>query len=247
MANTALTIARNAAAVIGVDDFTNLVGNNQPGPRAMLKLLDRSGIALSRMRNSWGASWAVLTVEWEFETVPGVQEYAFPDDYEALLDDTLWDRDTYREARGVLSPQEWQALRSGLVQTVALAPYYRISRGSVPSRKSLYLEPVPEDRRRLVLEYLSNGWVIGPDQGLRKRITTDNDETILDDEILELALLWRFKQANGLAFATELAEYEMEVRRRFAEDAGTRTITLGDTGYRQWPNIAETGFGGVGA
>ena len=247
MANSVVQIARNAAAVIGVDDFNNLVGSNQPGPRAMRVLLDRAGIALTRMRNSSGASWTVLTTEWEFETVPGQAEYAFPDDFEALIDDTLWDRDQYHEGRGALSPQEWQALRSGLVQTVALAPYYRIRRGDVQIRRTLYLEPVPEESRSLVLEYMSKNWLRASDNSLRDRIGADTDEPILDDEILEMSLLWRFKQSRGLAFATELAEYELEVKRRLAEDAGTRTITLGQGGYRRWPNVPETGFGGVAA
>ena len=46
----------------------------------------------------------MLTREHTFLTEDGVEEYAFPADYHSLVDGSVWDRDSYYEARGPLEP-----------------------------------------------------------------------------------------------------------------------------------------------
>ena len=190
----------------------------------------------------------MLTREYAFRTRAGVDEYALPDDYEGLIDGTVWDRSTYREMRGTLSPQEWQQARSGLIQTVSIAPLYRIRRATNGMGKALFLEPVPARAEDLVFEYVSSGWLQSGSDPNRfiDQIEADTDRPLFDDEIMEENLIWRFKQSRGLTYAVELAEYEIEVNRVFAADTGPRTIVLGRGRWRQrWPNTPESGFGGM--
>ena len=176
-----------------------------------------------------------------------MEEYALPEDFEALIDGTLWDRTSYREMRGTLTPQEWQQARSGLIQTVSIAPLYRIRGSSTGVGRSIYLEPIPTTEDTLVMEYVSGSWLqSGNDRTMFvDRISTDADIPLFDDDLMEMDLEWRFKQSRGLTFAAELAEWEMERDRRFAADAGPRTIVLGQGRRRtRWPNTPESGFGG---
>ena len=245
-AQTVLQIAQAAADVIGLAPVGSLVNNSDPASKAMVVLLNRGGRTLAAMRNAWGQGWTILTREYEFQTTPDVDQYALPEDFEALIDGTVWDRSTYRESRGTLSPQEWQQARSGLIQTVSIAPLYRIRRSTAGTSRALFLEPTPTTRDSLVLEYVSNAWMVsGTDSAQHlTMIAADTDVPLFNDRLMELDLSWRFKQSRGLTFAAELAEFEQERDRTFAEDAGPRTVSIGRRAFRgRWPNIAETGFG----
>ena len=247
MARTVLELAKDAAAVIGIEDFATLVGNNSPAPRAMRVLLNRSGQNLARARNSFGESWLALVNTSEILTSPGIASYPFPEDFVSLVDDTVWDQTQFYEARGALSPQDWQALKNGLVQdNVTLAPFYRIVRSGGRESKEMELYPVPTDTRTLVYEYNSSGWLKDPvQQAFHSRVTQDTDEVVLDAELVEMDLIWRFKQSRGLTFSAELGEFEAERDRRLADDRGAKVIRLG-RGQRlaRYPNTPLSGFGG---
>ena len=243
MPRNVLGIVNAAAGIIGLNSQAFLVGNTDPAARAMIALFNRAGQTMTRMRNTWGAGWTALTREYEFETTPGVAEYALPDDFEALIDGTVWNRSVYREARGVLSPQQWQEVKGGLIETVSLAPLYRIRRGTTGGR-ALFLDPTPQDRDTLVFEYASRNWLQNAARdAYLDRVAADTDLPLFDDDLLEMSILWRFKQSRGLTFAAELAEYEQETMRRLAEDAGARSISIGrgsDRGRRRGLNVPET-------
>ena len=239
MARNVLAIAEAASAIIGMRVPISLIGSRDPDERAVLALFNRAGQTMIRMRNTWGAGWTALTREYEFETTPGVAEYALPEDFEALIDGTVWNRSVYREARGVLSPQQWQATKGGLIETVSIAPLYRIRRASAGGR-ALWFDPTPAARESVVFEYASHHWLhsAADRTATRRQVENDTDIPFLDDDLLEMSLLWRFKQSRGLSFAAELAEYEIEARLRMAEDAGARSITIGmrSRGHRlNWP------------
>ena len=245
-----LEIAQAVADVVGIGEIPSMVNNREASARAMRRLIDRAGRDMSRMRNPWGAGWTVQTREYLITTQSGVDEYALPEDFEALIDGTLWDRSTYREMRGTLSPQEWQQARSGLIQTVAIAPLYRVRRSSTGNTRALFLEPVPAEEETLVLEYVSKGWLRSArsEGAFIDRIESDSDEPIFDDDLMEMSAVWRFRQSRGLSYALELAEFEMARDRIFGADAGPRTIVVG-MGRRgnRWPNVPEGNWpGGIG-
>ena len=97
-----LDIAKNAAVIAGMTEPSTLNATTNPDERILGVLLNRVGKRLARMRNSRGGGWSVLTREHTFLTEDGVEEYAFPADFHSLVDGSVWDRDSYYEARGPL-------------------------------------------------------------------------------------------------------------------------------------------------
>ena len=240
MARNVIEIAQASSAIIGMREPVALVGSRDSDERALLALIDRAGQTMSRMRNTWSAGWTALTREHEFQTADGVEEYALPADFESLIDGTVWNRTVYREARGVLSPQQWQAAKGGLLETVSIAPLYRLRRSSTGGR-AIWLDPTPSAVEDVVFEYASTHWLHAANNTgtTRRQVAADTDVSFFDDDLLEMSLIWRFKQSRGLSWAVEIAEYESEVARRMAADAGSRSITLGRGGRRgnrlNWP------------
>ena len=123
---TVLEIAKNVAASIGFQPPDTLRSNQDPNSRLLLSLINRGGRVLAAKRGPFGESWVELTREHVIETVAGQADYPLPEGFSNLITDTVWDRSTYREAPGPLTPQQDQRLRGGLLDTVALTPRYRV-------------------------------------------------------------------------------------------------------------------------
>ncbi len=247
MQDNFLQIAREVASVVGMKDISSLVGNPEPHARSMLTLLNRGGRILAQERGSDDQGWVVLTQEFLFTTQAGVEEYELPEDYQQLVDGTVWDRNSYREARGALTPREWQSIKSGLIETTSITPNYRLRRSSQGTGKSFFIDPVPSSSEELVIEYTSKFWLTNSTgTEFRRKIESDTDVPLYDDDLVILDLEWRFKQSRGLSFAAELAEFEIERDRRLGKDPGPRKVYLGGGRRLSFRDqVPETGFGGI--
>ena len=159
--DNALNIARNVAGMVGLTGLTTLrsSGENRAA-QAMLPLMNRGGRILGSRRGSFSQGWPEMVKEHTFTTTAGLESYPFPDDYVEIVNMSVWDRTTFRDAQGPISPQEWQAFKSGLIDRIALTPAYRIKLDPDTNTVRFFLDPVPDsDSEELVFEYISRNWV----------------------------------------------------------------------------------------
>ena len=141
---TAKTIAQNAIVIAGLGDIDSIVDANDKLAVLAKTLLNRTGRSLVLMRNAFGQGWVSSTNEYTFDTVADQEEYALPADFVRFVDGTIWDRDSYYEARGPLTPHEWQAVRSGLVESATLTPRYRLRRSSDSTARAISKRPITD-------------------------------------------------------------------------------------------------------
>ena len=226
---TALTIASNVAANIGIEAPGFLQKNPDTLARSMLSLLNRSGSNLASKRGAFGESWNELTRRAHITTTPGQSEYALPQGLVNIIADTVWDRTTLYPTPGPITPQMWQRLKGSVIQQAYITPRYRISFSG--NQQVMLLDPTPEDVEEIHFEFVSRLWVRenGSNQITKDAITRDDDEPVFPSQLLELDLEWRMKDARGLAYAAQLAEFEIERDRLFALSGSMRTIQMGDT------------------
>ena len=190
--------------------------------------------------------WTVTQKEHTFTTVINQAEYTLPTDFARLINDTAWDRNAFWEMRGGLSPQEWQAVKSGLAVSPALRRRWRIKRGATASGKRFNVDPTPTATGEpLVFEYISTDWVRDTgDTVTRDGWLVDTDVALLEEDLITMGVIWRFLRARGLSFETQLAEYEREVSQAIARDGGAPTLhTARRTFTLPAGNVPETGFG----
>ena len=197
----------------------------------------------------FGESWVELTRQHITETVAGQADYALPEGFSNLITDSVWDRSTYREAPGPLTPQQWQRLQGGLIDTVALTPRYRIVLNEDTGTVRLRLDPTPSGEEQIAFEYLSQFWArasAGSPIALGE-VSEDDHIPVFPAHLVELDLEWRVRKSQGLNYRTDIAEFEMERDRLFSQSGGLKDVymaphtenTLGGA------NIPESGFGGV--
>ena len=207
----------------------------------MRALFDEVGKDLALLKNAFEQGWVALNREYEFTTETDVEEYALPDDFVELVGGTIWDKDSYYEARGPLTPHEWQAVKSGLVESATLTPRYRLRRSENAAKRAFFIDPIPAGGDTLVFEYLSDAWVLS-DGAYYNEIKTDGDTIVLDDDMVQKWLVVQLRDNKGLQIGIRLSQAIDKQKRIFGTDAGGRKIVLSPRRH-SYPNIPESGFG----
>lgn len=212
-----LSLVQDAADRIGLVRPSSVVGNSDPQVRSLLAAAQQDGKALARRHD-----WQKLVKEKTFTaTATEEQSGVLPDDFERMIPGSFWNRSQDRRVAGPLSPQRWQLLKSGLI----VMPWdsYRI-RGN-----SFLMNPTPIAGDSMAFEYVSTFWCGAADTTAPTRAAwaSDTDIGFLDEELLTLGVVWRFKKARGLEYAEDLQEYELQVSRAMGADGGMADLDMG--------------------
>ena len=242
---TLLSLIGDIADEIGFAAPTTVIGSTDETAIQMLALSNRGGKQLARRGKGIGG-WALLQTEHTFTTVNGTAEYALPSDFEALIDDTLWDRANFWKLKGPVSPQEWQMIKSGvLASSAGPRRRVRIKKSASSNVKALFVDPTPSTTGdTLVFEYLSNSWCQSSGGTAQSAWAVDTDTGILDEYLLGMDLKWRFLKAKGQAYAEDKQEFELELAQALARDGGAKSLNmLADADLLLTANVPETGFG----
>ena len=243
---TLLTIVQNVADEIGLAKPTTVVGSTDQTVRTLLAFANRSVKDLARVRGKFGAGWTILQRENAFTTTASTAEYSLPSDFDRFIDETAWDQTNYRAMRGNLSPQAWQAKKSGLIASSQFDRSWRVKRAASGVTNKFNVDPTPTTTGdNLIFEYVSNSPIVkASDSSVTTAWTADADTTLLDETLVELNMIWRFKSAKGWAYAIDLADFESQRDMAIAADGGAPTIYMAGRSFDlPEPNIPDTGFG----
>ena len=214
-----------------------IVDSPDPNARRVLACAQRAGQALWREHD-----WSVLHREYTFTTESGVDNYPLPEDWGRGLGDTAWDRSTFWEMRGSLTPTQWQRRRSGLVASAAIRFGYRTLVGS--RQGSILLDPVPAGAHNLVIEYITSYWIENTATEPFERFRSDFHHIRLDPELFRLGLMWRVRKAYGLPYGDDRADYEAKLRAVKVHDLHLPMVNAApDYDHLPLANIPEGSWG----
>ena len=164
----------------------------------------------------------------------------------------MWDRVDSRPIWSV-SPQVWQESKSGLI-TSEIFKRWRIK--AYEQSKQIFIDPTPTSNQctfeyrdgvkvkvGIAFEYISDEWAQSTAGVAKSDFTVDTDTFILDDDLLELSLKWRWLNSLAQSYTEEKVEYVKALGIAKAQDGGAPKIHMdGGLDYR-YPNIPETGIG----
>ncbi|CAB4141056.1 hypothetical protein UFOVP413_23 [uncultured Caudovirales phage] len=223
-----IDIARAVADQVGFDRPPNIINSNDITARQILAFANLEGINLSRAHN-----WTILCREHVFATVSGQAEYALPSDFDRLIDNTWWDKANYESLRGPLNPAEWQRKKNSIFGQSQRQRDFRIRRGTGLLVNRFFIDPVPSaSGEQIVFEYVSNQWVRDTDGAtLRNKWGQDSDVPLLDENLISMGVVWRFKESKGLPYATQVAEYENERRQAMGRDGSAPILDMNPSRY----------------
>lgn len=125
-------------------------------------------------------------------------KYAFPPDYQRIVDRTQWDKSKHWEMLGPESPQQWQWLKSGYIATGPRIRWRILG-------NAFQIWPAVSTSEYLGFEYVSKYWVIDGNTGQPKgSFTNDSDTCLFDDRLMVAGLKLKYFGIKG--FETQLLQ-----------------------------------------
>lgn len=216
-----LSIVQRSCALLTLPQPTTVVDSTDRNVQQIGALASEVGEELARLHD-----WQALTREYTFSTLAQEdQTGAVPADWDRFIANSFYNRSTRREVMGPITPQQWQAIKAyPQINSVFLA--YRERDGA------FLITPVPPADNTIAYEYVSANWVIHPDESEGTEFTEDADTTYLDERLIRLGIVYRFKQAKGLDYGKDEDIYRREVQKLSGKDGGSGKINI--SGHTTW-------------
>jgi len=217
-----LTIVRDICLELGLTVPNAVVTSSDPQILQMLALLNKEGKYLCERPEQ---GWQALQLLASFTTVATETQVAIETiapNYRYILNDTIWNQNNRRPVFGPLSPQQWR-MQKGWFST---GPYsqYRVQNGNIN------FIPVPAAGEQCAFEYMTKAWVTDGTTTYTS-FTADNQTSLLDEELLRLGLMLRWKQIKGLDYVENKIEYEDRVNQAIARDTPKSILSMSKPQY----------------
>jgi hypothetical protein len=164
--------------------------------------------------------WQVLK---RLETITGdgsAASYNLPTSYLRMVSDAkLWSSRLSAPLRHVVSSDEWLGLDvQGDLPTFGAWHMYA---------DTIKFNPAPSSGEIIKYFYIDNRRVIDRTGDQKINFDEDEDTFQLDEYLLKLCLIWKWKEYKGLAYAEAQATYARELERQIARDGGGKKIIVG--------------------
>lgn len=166
--------------------------------------------------------WQELTKFIEITGDGEAEDFALPSDFDRLpIDGTIfsdtWTAIEYIQSSGL---SDWVRLQSFLP---AMPPGYWII-----FDKKIHLLPVLGDGAKARFFYISKDIVTKGNGAPASTFTADSDTFVLDEHLLLLSIIWRWKANQGLEYSEDLQNYEIYKSQRDNKNKGPQTIIQGN-------------------
>jgi hypothetical protein len=224
-----LSICQDAASQLGLRQPSIIVGSSDLTAQILFRFANQAGKELMRYHD-----WQALTVEaLVTATASVVQAGALPSaDYDRMIYNAeIWNRSDDLRYTGPTPQRYWQQLQTGVAGGVV--GWWRIIGGE------LNILPAPTAGKIIAFEYISKRWARSSGASAQAKFMADTDTTVLDEDLITLEMVWRFRQSRGFAqYAEDLATCEREKEKAASRDRGTGRIRpeeTRNTGFPPYP------------
>jgi hypothetical protein len=164
-------------------------------------------------------AWPTAIGEHKFKTVAASEQPSgLPPDFDRIINGSMWNRTRNIQVKGPISPQDWQ--RAQVEPGVLISEMSWRIRGV-----RLQLWPVPSKDDEIAFEFVSKRIIqSGP---VKEWVwKTDDDVALIDESLITLGVIWRFKAAKGLSYDEDMANYERAKGRIMAFIGGAPTLHI---------------------
>tara|TARA_R110002167_G_scaffold103493_1_gene267730 strand:+ start:3055 stop:3786 length:732 start_codon:yes stop_codon:yes gene_type:complete len=235
-----LSILEDACNDIGLPVLTSIDDNNQT-VKTLLRMANKEGKALNK-RYNWQNTKEIVTHTTLAATSQGTMSAitsitaasitGMSSPYLYMINDTIWDQTQRRPVFGPLTPQNWQGLSAS--STTGPFSEYRIQRNQLLSL------PAPTAGNIWKFEIKSKFFCESAGGLGKDRWGVDSDIGRLDEELMTLGVIWRYKKSKGMDYAEDFNDYETQVVDQMGRDGSKTTIDMGgDTDYQPFLNTPD--------
>ena len=233
---TLLTVIQDAAKELALDVPSTVYSASDGQTLQMWRLLTKEGRQLLKE-----IAWEGLITVAEITTVATVEQTGLlPTDFDRMVDGrAMWNNTSKWRIVGPISPYERRTAEVWDFQ--ALPQYWWLRGGELNIFDTTAGDTVS-------FEYISKNWVYSEaDSTPAETFTADGDTFAFDEELLTLAVVWRWKEVKGLSYAEPLQDYQNRKDVILRDNkGGTATYTTNPGGdnsaaaLRTWPGSIST-------
>lgn len=224
--NNILEICQEVADVTATQRPTDLFDKNSQHSAILLSVAKNELDSLMRY-----GDWQDLTKEAVLLTVPNKTVYPIDhivDDFYAILNNTIYIRDTAEQIMGSITPEQW--MREKYFDCPQANIRFKIQNNAIK-----FLVPPPSGVQ-IVFQYRSNAVCTDGTTGEEKASLTKNtDVPIFDKYVVKLGITYRWLKRNGMDYTEEYNEYQNELKKKFGAGLATRDIHIGGPVFDELP------------
>tara|TARA_R110000824_G_C15192162_1_gene674875 strand:- start:25 stop:723 length:699 start_codon:yes stop_codon:yes gene_type:complete len=213
---TLLTMINGAQDTIGLTRSSVVVASTDGNTRTLLALAQTEGRELQE-RFSWPQTQLEATHTTLAAQLQGVMTTIAPG-FGYIINQTFWNRTQTQPVTGPLSPQEWQLQ----LARVTTGPYssFRIRGGK------LFAYPAPAAGDTWVFEYQTVNFCESASGTDQPAWAADTDVGLLDENLMQMGVVWRFKKKNGLDYSEDYRIYEQKLANETARVGGKKVLSM---------------------
>lgn len=243
---TAGDLINRAAIACGLNRESDPFYSVDPAFIQLVELANQLGETLLHQWN-----WEVLERKHSFVTAAGDSgEYALPEDFGYMIDQTAWQEGVPGSAYPLLGPasaQYWSYLEASQLYNVTIYAWFRQNEGKL----KLFPQPPPPDIP-ISFRYMSRSWVIDgqsdpSDPVYKDKVTAYPDIVRYDPMLFVKGLVLSFLEAKGFDTTKAQDAYMLAFDSITGHDKPAPVLNLnGPVAYNRfldYRNIPETGYG----
>lgn len=211
-----LTIIQQVAPLCGITKPAAVVGSSDLQVQQLLEIAQEEGHELSRRHD-----WRQLTKAGEFQAVDDFEQTgSIPGDYDRMAQGaTMWNTTQRWRIGGPITAEDWASLQGQPIVPAVQAFFRMIG-------PSFWIYPAPASGDTITFEYVAKIWCRPAAGGApQTEWQADTDLGVIDERLMKLGIVWRWKRAKGFDYAEELNTYERNVERETGRVNGRAVIS----------------------
>lgn len=212
---TILDTLKEVCLGIGLDEPDQVYGSTVREYKELGRIANLMGKRIARA-HEWQDLTALHTVTGDGTTTA----HSLPSDYDRMPKDMqIWASDQETYLTGLQSHNKW--LERDVRDFEFLVNAWILRGGQ------LHIDPALSTGVTAQFYYIQDTYATNAGGTRQSKFQADTDEFVLDDTLLELGIIWRWREMKGLPYAEDMADYERELSKRIAPDSGSRIIKVG--------------------
>lgn len=219
---TCLTLVQTACKRLALNVPTAVFTSQDPQIMQLLALANEEGQTLAETTN-WQALVKTATFTTVATEIQGLMSVIAPG-CKFIVNDTIWNQSLRFPVFGPLSAQMWAQQKAMFYQ----GPWnqFRVFDDQI------HFVPSPPAGQTCTFEYTTANWTASN----AEEFQSDTDTSLLDEKVMVMGLIWRFKQYKGIDFSADLTKYQRRVADLVARETPKPILSM---------NTSEFGWNGT--
>lgn len=213
---TVLSVAKNAALVLGLTQPTSIFSSSNREDKELARIANR--VANQMMRDH---AWQTLMVQKTYTGDGASEAFALPSDYDRMLEGAeMWSSRWQWPFNHISDLNLWLEMQ--------VTPYTFVDGNWTIYGDEFHFLPVMATGETLKFWYVSKNYAKDSNNVAKASFTADTDTFRLSEDVLELGIIYQWKKDAGLPFEEHMREYETLLAQRAKADRGANSVVSGE-------------------